>query len=305
MGDPVEVGVVGLGKMGAALARRFLAQGAEVTVWNRSPAALETLVAEGARKAATAREVWNTAETVFTFLADDTAVRRVLLGESGLASGGAEHRLLVEMSTISLAASAEIATAMKRAGVAYLRCPVSGNPSLLAAGNLTLIVSGDEAAFAAAGDLLALVGARVLYVGSTDEARTMKLAVNAMLAATAQALAEAIVLCEASGVDRSTALEVIASSAIRSPFIDYKTQPLIECRYEATFTTAMLAKDLRLVAEAAASVRVKLPLAELVGHLAEQASTEGLADLDFMALLVRLQVLAGRSTDVPTTALNR
>jgi len=303
--DPLRVGVVGLGKMGTALARRLLTQGAEVTVWNRSPAAVEALIAEGARPAPTAAQVWDAAEVVFTFLADDEAVRSVVLGKSGLATRAPEHGLLVEMSTISPAVSAELAVEAQRSGLAYLRCPVSGNPGVLAAGNLTLIVSGDPLAFAAAGDVLGLVGAKVLYVGAADQARTMKLAVNSMLAATAQALAEAVLLCEASGIDRATLLEVIGSSAVGSPFVAYKRQSLIDRRYEATFTTAMLAKDLRLVAEAAANAGVELPLAELVGQLAEAASAEGLADLDFLALLVHLQALVGLPTDVPTTVPSR
>ncbi len=263
--DQLRVAVAGLGKMGTALARRLLSQGAEVTVWNRSPAAVDVLVAEGARPTATPAQLWEFAEVVFTFLADDDAVRSVVLGESGLVGGGPEHRLLVDMSTISPTVSAEMAAATKQAGVDYLRSPVSGNPGVLTAGNLTLMVSGDATVFARAADILGLIGSKVLYVGPGDEARILKLAVNSMLAATAEALAEAVLLCETSGIDRSTALDVISSSAVGSPFIAYKRQALIERQYEATFTTAMLAKDLRLVTEAAATAGVKLPLAELVG----------------------------------------
>ena len=142
----------------------------------------------------------------------------------------------------------------------------------------------------------------MLYVGAAEEARTLKLAVNAMLAATAQALAEAVVLCEASGIDRATTLEVIANSAVASPFVAYKRQSLIERHYEATFTIAMLAKDLGLAAAAAAAAGVQMPLAELVSRLTEAADAEGLGDLDFLALLVHLQALAGLPTDVETSA---
>lgn len=298
----MHVGVVGLGKMGTALARRLLTQGVEVTVWNRSAAAVESLTKAGAQAAQTSAEVWDAAKVVFTFLADDAAVRAVVLGRHGLAATAPRDGLLIEMSTISPTVSAELAAAARQSGVHYLCCPVSGNPAVLTAGNLTLIVSGDPAAFAAARDLLDLVGARVIHVGDGDEARTIKLAVNAMLAATAQALAEAVLLCEASGIDRVTTLDVIGASAVSSPFVGYKRQSLIERHYEATFTTAMLAKDLRLVAQAAAVAGVQLPLAELVGQLAEAASAEGLADIDFLALLVHLQSLAGLPTDVPMTA---
>jgi 3-hydroxyisobutyrate dehydrogenase-like beta-hydroxyacid dehydrogenase len=286
--------------MGTALARRLLSQGADVTVWNRSQAVVEALVGEGAGAAVTLAGVWDGTDAVFSFLADDAAVRSVLLGTSGLFAVAPKHGLLVEMSTISPGTSAELAAAAQHSGVDYLCCPVSGNPAVLTAGDLTLIVSGEKKAFTAAGDLLHLVGARVLYVGASDEARTMKLAVNAMLAATAEALAEAVLLCEASGIDRATALDVIGSSAVGSPFVAYKRQALIEHLYQATFTMAMLAKDLRLVSQAAAAAHVELPLVRLVGQLVDAANDEGLADLDFLALLVHLQSLAGLPTDVPT-----
>lgn len=291
--------VVGLGKMGSTLARRLLEQGVEVAVWNRSPAPAEALVAAGATRVEDLSSAWRGADAVFTFLADDAAVEAVYLGDRGLFEAAPEGTLFIEMSTISPAASALLGARAEARRLAYLRCPVSGNPSVLAAGNLTLIVSGDLDAFEDAKGLLGLVGPSLLYVGGADEARVMKLAVNAMLAATAEMLAEAITLCEASGIDRAVALEVLASSAAGSPFIAYKRDALIARRYDATFTTAMLVKDLTLVGDLAAQLAVPLPVARVVAKLAEACCEEDLGGLDFLALLPHLQSLAGRPTDVP------
>ncbi len=294
----MRVSVVGLGKMGSALARRLLDQGVRVAVWNRSPGPADALVAHGAIGLRTLREAWEGAAAVFTFLADDRALAAVCLAEDGLLASAPAGGLLVEMSTVSPEASRALGSRCAERGVQYLRAPVSGNPGVLAAGNLTLIVSGDEAVVTSARALLGLVGPNLHYVGAGDEARVLKLAVNATLAATAEMLAETITLCEASGIDRSVALDVLARSAIGSPFIGYKRDALIERRYDATFTTAMLLKDLELVGDLGRSVAVPLPVTELVARLAA-ACAEDLADIDFLALLPHLQALAGQPTDVP------
>ena len=120
-----------------------------------------------------------------------------------------------------------------------------------------------------------------------------------MIGATAQMLAELVALCESSGIDRSVVLEVVAGSAVGSPFVRYKTDALLQRRYDATFTTAMLVKDLRLAQVVAAGGPVPLPVTDLVTELAVACCEEGLGDLDFLALLPHLQALAGMASDVP------
>lgn len=285
--------------MGATLARRLLSEGLAVTVWNRNPAAAGPLVNDGAQAVTELPEIWRSAGTALTFLANDEAVLQVYLSANGLVDSAPDGALLIEMSTISPAASSRVASAAASRGLRYLRCPVSGNPGVLAAGNITLIVSGDEAAVDAARPLFAHISATLYYVGGQEEARVMKLAVNSLLAATAEMLAEVITLCEASGIDRSTLLDVVSGSAIGSPFVKYKTQALVERQYDATFTTSMLVKDLQLVQNVASTESVPTPVTDLVTELAIASCEAGLGDLDFLALLPHLQARAGRSTDVP------
>ncbi len=298
----MRVAVVGLGKMGSALARRLLAQGVEVAVWNRSAAPVDALAAKGATRVDALGEVFEHAPVVLSFLADDAAVRGVLLGDSGLlaAAGRAPDaaRVLVEMSTISPQLSATLAAAADATRVGYLRCPVSGNPVVLEAGNLTLIASGPGEVFAAVEPLLNLIGPTVVHIGEAEQARTMKLAVNGLLAATADALAEAVLLCEAAGIERGTALDVIARSAAGSPFVAYKRAAFVERAWEATFTLAMAGKDLALLRAAADDAGVVMPVARLAAELVDEGVAEGLGDLDFAAVFVHLQALAGRPTDV-------
>jgi 3-hydroxyisobutyrate dehydrogenase-like beta-hydroxyacid dehydrogenase len=291
--------------MGATLARRLLSEGLAVTVWNRNPAATAPLVSDGAEAVAELSEIWKTTGTAMTFLANDEAVLQVYLSPDGLVETAPPGALLIEMSTISPVASSRVATAAAGRGLRYLRCPVSGNPGVLASGNITFIVSGDRAAVEAARPLLAHVGPNLYYVGRDEQARVMKLAVNSLLAATAEMLAEVITLCEASGIERSVVLEVVSGSAIGSPFVKYKTQALLERQYDATFTTAMLVKDLQLAQSVAAAESVPMPVTDLVTELAVASCEEGLGDLDFLALLPHLQARAGRPADVPVPLPSR
>jgi 3-hydroxyisobutyrate dehydrogenase-like beta-hydroxyacid dehydrogenase len=301
----VRVAVVGLGKMGTALAGRLLSEGFAVTVWARQASATGALVASGATAAPDIAGIWANSDLEMSFLANDDAVQQVYLGPGGLVETAPSGALLIEMSTISPEVSGLVATAAEGRQLQYVRCPVSGNPGVLISGNATLIVSGSAASVEAARPVLEHVGSKLFYVGEREEARVIKLAVNTMLAATAQMLAELITLCEASGIDRSVVLEVLAGSAVGSPFVKYKTDALLERRYDATFTTAMLVKDLRLAQGVAAGSSVPLPVTNLVTELAIACCEEGLGDLDFLALLPHLQALANRVSDVPVPLLDQ
>jgi 3-hydroxyisobutyrate dehydrogenase-like beta-hydroxyacid dehydrogenase len=299
----MRVVVIGLGKMGRALAERFLDQGDEVAVWNRTSAAAADLVGRGAVALASPGAAWTRADVAFSFLANDGAVEEVCLGGEGLVASAPAGALLVEMSTISVSVSARVAAAAALAGLRYLRAPVSGNPAVLAAGRLALIVSGDRSAYDDVFELLSRIGSAVHYVGDAEQARIAKLAVNAVLAGTAQLLAEALTVSEAAGIERASILDILSGSAVGSPFIAYKRAALLARRYEATFTLAMLVKDLNLALDVSRDLRLQLPVTELVAELAASSCDEGMADLDFMALLPHLQASAGRPTDVAVDRL--
>jgi 3-hydroxyisobutyrate dehydrogenase-like beta-hydroxyacid dehydrogenase len=290
----MRVGVVGLGLMGEPIARRLLQAGHEVTVWNRTHGRAGDLVEQGAREASDLNDVWETASVVITMVSDDKALRAVTLGDGGLLRTGGPGRTLIDMSTVSVDCSREAAGAAGKTGVAYLRAPVSGNPSVVEAGNLAIIVSGDREAFDAVSAPLADIGPHVFYVGEEDEARVLKLALNLMIAGTAQLMAEALVLGEANGLDRATILEVMGGSAIGSPFVKYKTDALVADNYTSTFPTQGMYKDLGLALDAGNAVGASLPVTALVRQFLQACISSGMADADFMALLPRLQRDSGR-----------
>jgi 3-hydroxyisobutyrate dehydrogenase-like beta-hydroxyacid dehydrogenase len=230
---------------------------------------------------------------------DDAALLEVTAGPDGLLTTDGEGRVLVDMSTVSPNASRTVADAAGRAGTGYLRAPVSGNPSVVEAGNLGIIVSGDEQVFRRTEELLHDIGPNVFYVGGSEEARVLKLALNRMIAGSAQLIAEALVLGEAHGLDRARMLEVIGASAAGSPFVKYKTAALVQDDYTATFTAYAMWKDLSLALAAAHEARAPLPVTATLQQLVEGCLGSGWAELDLMALLPRLRREAGLDTGLP------
>ncbi len=285
----MDAALIGLGKMGVPIAERILAAGYALKVYNRSPGKADSLVALGATVADEPKALLAEADVCITVVADDRALEAVALGESGVLAGARRGTTLVDMSTVSPNASGRIAAAAADAGVSYLRAPVSGNPAVVRAGNLTVIVSGPSAAFADVEPLLRAIGPTMHYVGGAEEARVVKLALQVMIGGTAGLMSEALLLGEAGGVSRAKLLEVMGSSAAGSPFVRYKTAPLLEDDYSATFTTAMMIKDLDLVLELAEETGVPLPLTSRLEELLGETAEAGYADSDFMALFLALQ----------------
>jgi 3-hydroxyisobutyrate dehydrogenase-like beta-hydroxyacid dehydrogenase len=289
----MRVGVVGLGSMGVPIAERILAAGHDLVVFNRTPGKGADLVAAGAAEAESARSLAAEVEACITMVTGDAALEEVTGGEDGILAGAGPDTGLVDMSTVSPTGSARVARAADEAGVEYLRAPVSGNPVVVRAGNLTIVVSGPRAAFDRLLPLLEAIGPKVYYVGEGEEARVVKLVLQVMIGGTAQLLSEALVLGEAGGVARADLLEILANSAVGSPLISYKTPPLLADDYSATFTTANMLKDAGLIRGFAAERGVTLPVAELVEERVEAAVEGGYGELDFIALCLLLRKEAG------------
>jgi 3-hydroxyisobutyrate dehydrogenase-like beta-hydroxyacid dehydrogenase len=285
--DPrLAVGVVGLGNMGTAMAERLLAAGYPLVVHNRTRAKAEALTGQGATVAGTAAELAGQVDVVLTSLADDDALESTA-GE--VLAAARPGTVLVDTSTVSSGASASVASQAEAASVSYLRAPVSGNPSVVRAGNLSFIVSGPSEALERVEPVLSAIGPTIHHVGKGEQARVVKLAINLMVGGLAELMSEALVLGEASGVSRQALLEVMGSSAAGAPFVRYKTEPLLRDDFSATFTTALMEKDVDLVLEAAGEAGVELPLALELKSLLRATIEAGYADVDFMALLLRLR----------------
>jgi 3-hydroxyisobutyrate dehydrogenase-like beta-hydroxyacid dehydrogenase len=285
----LAVGLIGLGNMGTAFAERLLDGGYGLELYNRTPGKAAALVARGASAVASAADLAAGADVILTSLANDEAFEEVATQVIAAARPGT---VLVDTSTVSPGASARIAALAGSASVPYLRAPVSGNPSVVRAGNLTFIVSGDAETLARVEPVLRAIGATIHHVGDGEQARIVKLAINLMVAGLAELMSEALVLGEASGVTRASLLEVMGSSAAGAPFVKYKTEPLLRDDFSATFTTALMEKDIDLVLDAAEEAGVELPVATEMKTLLRAAIEAGYSDNDFMALFLHLRSAA-------------
>ena len=283
--DPrLTVGLIGLGNMGTAFAERLLDGGYDLLVYNRTAAKADPLAARGAAVADTAEELAERVDVVLTSLPNDEALESVAEEVVGAMR---PDGVLVDLSTVSPGASARVAGLAEEASVAYLRAPVSGNPTVVRSGNLSFIVSGPRQALDRVEPVLETIGPTVRYVGDAEQARIVKLALNLMIAGLAQLMSEALVLAEASDVSRQDLLETMGSSAVGAPFVKYKTEPLLHDDFSATFTTALMEKDIDLILDAAKQASLELPVAQEMKSLLRATAEAGYADDDFMALYLR------------------
>ena len=287
------MGLIGLGHMGTAIAERILEAGFPLLVYNRTRVKAEAVAGRGASVAGSAAELAARVDVVLTSLSDDEALESVA---RDLLPAARPDTVLVDMSTVSPAASARVAAQAEAASVDYLRAPVSGNPSVVRAGNLSFMVSGSPETLERVEPVIRAIGPTVHHVGDAEQARIVKLAINLMIGGIAELMSEALVLGEAAGVSRADLLEVMGSSAAGAPFVKYKTEPLLRDDFSATFTTALMEKDIDLILDAADDNGVELPVARELKVLLRAASDAGYADDDFIALFLYLRS-APRSRD--------
>jgi 3-hydroxyisobutyrate dehydrogenase-like beta-hydroxyacid dehydrogenase len=213
----MNVGFIGLGHMGAGMAANLLRAGYCVTVYNRTPAKAEALVAQGAKGASGVVDACR-GDAVFTMLADDDAVASVVLGAGGVIEGLSAGALHISSSTISVAMSDRLAKAHAKAGQRFVAAPVFGRPDVAAAGRLFIVAAGEQAAVAAAAPLLDAIGQKTFVVSETPKiANLVKLSGNFLIAAVIEALGEAMALVGRGGVDQRQYLEILTSTLFGAP----------------------------------------------------------------------------------------
>lgn len=280
-----KLGWIGTGRMGLRLAQRLLDAGCDLAAYNRTRSKAEPLAEKGGKLVDTPGDLADR-DIVFSMVAGDEDFRAVTVGPEGvLAQSGAAPQILVDSTTISTQVSAEVRAAGETSGTKLLAAPVSGNPKVVEAGKLTLVVSGPEDAWVTARPYLDLLGARCTYVGDGDAARLAKICHNLMLGVVTQSLAEITVLAEKAGLTRSAFLEFLNASVMGSVFTRYKTPAFVNLDYHPTFTPVLLRKDFDLGLSAARELDVPMPVAALVHELVQSAIGYGSTDEDFAVML--------------------
>jgi 3-hydroxyisobutyrate dehydrogenase-like beta-hydroxyacid dehydrogenase len=288
-----NVAFIGIGKMGLPMSVLVAKAGYAVTAFDRSAARLNEAREQGIATATSPAEAVRERSVVITSLPDDAALRAVMLGASGLIGAIAPKSVLIETSTVSAEASAEVNAAAQARGIAYLRAPVSGNASIVHTGALSCFVSGPKDAFESVKPVFASFTRAQTYLGPGEEARYAKLAVNLMIAVSAAMMAESLALARKGGIAWQDILKVLDDSAVASPMVKYKTAPLRTRDFDSTFSCKQMAKDLDLILGAGHAVGVPLQLAAQVRETYGSLVAQGDGETDFIATVKHLERLSG------------
>ena len=276
-----RVGFVGLGAMGGGIARRIMDAGYDVVGWNRTRAKAEELVAAGMGWADTPREVAAECDVVFTMLTSTPAVQATAHGDDGLLAGLRPGTVWADLSTIAPDASVALAEEVAGTGASYLDTPVSGSPATLAAGQMSVMVGGERAAFDHVEELLRAIGPKVTYIGGNGHAILTKLAINLTLVVSVTAFAEAVTLVEKAGVDRAAVVDAALKSVVASPVIGYRA-PLLVDDDRVYADVELQQKDLVLAQELGRGLGAMVPTCSAASEMLSAARSSALADRDFL-----------------------
>ena len=279
------IGWIGAGgRLGFSMAKRLIEAGCDVSVYNRTRSKVEPLAAFGAKVVDTPRDLADR-DIVFSTVSASDDLIAVTGGPNGLLGGDSSPQLLVDCSTVSEAASAQVREAAAARGAAMLSAPVSGNAKVVSVGRLTIVASGPRKAFDTAKPYLDAVGSGVTWVGEGEHARMVKICHNLMLGVVAQCLAEITVLAEKGGVSRHDFLEFLNDSVVGSTFTRYKTPAYVNLDMTPTFTPVLLRKDLDLGLAAAGKLGVPLPVTAVTREILNDAVERGHTECDFAIIL--------------------
>src|SRR4051794_39724056 len=276
-----KLGWIGIGRMGYAMAQRLAEAGCDISVWNRTKSKAEPLKQYGAKVVDTLAEL-AACDIVFTMVSTGDDVKEVL---SAVMAKGKAPKIVVDSTSISIEASAEIRATLAKAGSKLLAAPVSGNAKVIKADKLTVVASGPKDAFDAVAPYLQAIGQGVSYVGDGELSRIAKLCHNVMLGVVIQNLCEITVLAEKAGMQRHAFLDFLNKSVMGSMFTRYKTPALSNLDFHVTFTPELLRKDIDLGLNAGKTYGVPMPLSSLARDLVQTLIGHGY-DQDFSQLLL-------------------
>jgi 3-hydroxyisobutyrate dehydrogenase-like beta-hydroxyacid dehydrogenase len=253
------IGFIGLGAMGSRMARRIIAAGFKVIVFDRTRERMKTLAAQGAAMAPSPKTLAMESDVIMSCLSNDDAVRAIYGGDDGVISSATAGSIVIEMSTVSPETSRELWRIGKARDVEVLDVAISGGPPFAENGTLTLLGGGSENAFEDCAPIFSALAKQHFYLGPSGSGTAMKLVVNAVLGVSMQALAEAIALGERLGLPRQRLLNVLAQTAVVAPAQQNKLVRAAAKDYSPQFPMALMNKDFRLVMEQAAATGVPMP----------------------------------------------
>ena len=293
----MQLGFVGLGAMGQLIVPRLMDAGHKVTGWNRSRAKAEALIAAGMTWAATPRAAAENAEIVFSIVTDSKAVRAIALGKDGIVSGLKRGGIFIDMSTIEPDESRAVAAEFEKRGSTMLDGPLSGSPVTMKAGNASIMIGGDEAAFERVKPVLLAIGPKVTRIGGNGLACQMKIAVNLLLMVEVIAFGEAVALAEKGGVNRAVALDAVLKSVAASPVLGYRGPFILDGQMPAVplADVTLQQKDMLLALNLGRTLGSPVPLAAAANEMMNACRGLGIDGNDFVVAHQVYRRLGGQS----------
>jgi 3-hydroxyisobutyrate dehydrogenase len=288
-----RIGFVGLGTMGLFMAQNLARAGFPLTVWNRTPSRADDVVALGATLVATPAEVGRGSDIVVACLTDSPQVEEVLFGENGLAEGLAKGALFIDCSTLSPLKAQEFAERLAKGGVDMLDAPVSGGSEGAKNAALSIMVGGDEAAFARADAVLAAMGKTITHLGPVGAGQWAKAINQVILSGVYLGVAEGVTLGLKAGLDVEKVISAIKGGAAGSWVLENRSGRMIDDDYPLGFKISLHRKDLGIGLELAHSVGASLPVASLAATFENGLIAQGFGDDDNSALARPIRKLSG------------
>jgi 3-hydroxyisobutyrate dehydrogenase-like beta-hydroxyacid dehydrogenase len=279
----ISLGWLGTGRMGAAMARRLVDAGEQVSVWNRTRSKTEPLLAKGATVVERIADLGR-CQIVFVTVSTPADLEQVVTGEHGLLAGSSKPATIVDCSTVSIETSAKVRAAATAAGVAFLAAPVSGNPHVVAEGGACIVASGPIESFRQVKPYLDEIAKVAVHAGEQEQSRLVKLCHNLYLGMMVQALVEVTSLVEKGGTDRAAFLEFLNGTVLASDWVRKRTPDLVKQDWTPKFTTEGLRKDFDLGLGLARSMEVPMPVGSATYQLIQSAIGIGLREEDFLSL---------------------
>ena len=291
MTKPV-IGFIGLGRMGAPMAKNLLAADYRVIAYDIVPEKTDALAAAGAQAATSCRHVAAEAQVIISIVSDSPDVEEAILGTEGVIQGISKGDLVIEMSTIAPGVGRRVAAALADKGVPMIDCPVSGGPQGAEAGTLSIMCGGPEDTFQQCLPILQVMGERIEHFGANGSGYMVKLCNQVGCVVTIQAVCEVLALAAKAGLDVRKVWQTVGSGLAASRIMELHGPKMLDRDYAPGFTLSLQEKDLRLVAAAADELEMPLPATTLVHQLIRSLSAKGKGEMGTQALILAMEELA-------------
>ncbi|KAA8543607.1 hypothetical protein F0562_021647 [Nyssa sinensis] len=279
-----EVGFLGLGIMGKAMAMNLLRHGFKVTVWNRTLSRCDELVEHGASVAKTPAAVVKKCKYTIAMLSDPSAALSVVFDKDGVLEEICSGKGYIDMSTVDADTSSKISEAITSKGGSFLEAPVSGSKKPAEDGQLVILAAGEKALYEEAIPAFDVMGKKSFFLGQVGNGAKMKLVVNMIMGSMLNAFSEGLVLADRSGLNPQTLLDVLDLGGIANPMFRMKGPTMIQNSYSPAFPLKHQQKDMRLALALGDENAVSMPVAAAANEAFKKARSMGLGDLDFSAV---------------------